>query len=309
MFGTELRFVTDAKKVTLRFESKEVVLVTVYNGDYSFDYLVAGPGKTEWDLYWKERMDGVERKSEYRFSKYVWRIVMEGYGDVKLIGVEPEGGAPMRAPRPDEVPQMRMLAYSSSITQGIGSLYPQLNYLNTAAQILGIDILNKAVSGGCFCEPEMVDYLCSLDFDAVYLEPGTNIADRPEAIVEERVGNLIDSFCTRFPEKPIFIMTPIRGLSDVSRSSADYSEHFPKAKRIIEAHAKKYPNTVLFDGHKLLDKDYYLATDILRDSAMYRWGRTLPPCCPRISAEKRAENSKQSSPTIGGLFLFSVFPL
>ena len=235
---------------------------------------------------------------------------MEGYGDVKLIGVEPEGGAPMRAPRPDEVPQMRMLAYSSSITQGIGSLYPQLNYLNTAAQILGIDILNKAVSGGCFCEPEMVDYLCSLDFDAVYLEPGTNIADRPEAIVEERVGNLIDSFCTRFPEKPIFIMTPIRGLSDVSRSSADYSEHFPKAKRIIEAHApKNIPTPSFLTGISCWIRIITSQRTSFGIRPLYRWGRTLPPCCPRISAEKRAENSKQSSPTIGGLFLFSVFPL
>lgn len=265
-YGAELRFVTDARSVTLHIESDDTVLVTAYNGDYEYNYLIAKPGKTEWKLPWSVGLDGVERKSEHRFSKRVWRIALEGNGNIRFCGIETEGGEPLRAPLAEELPRVRMLAYGSSISQGIGCLYPQLNYLNTAAQILGIDILNKAISGGCFCEPETVDYLCAQDFDAVYLEPGTNIADRPTEVVKERVGNLIDRFCTQFPKKTIFLMTPVRGLSDVSGTAADYRENFNRTRSVITEYAKKYANAVLLDGHKLLDKDYYLAADILHPS-------------------------------------------
>ena len=111
-----------------------------------------------------------------------------------------------------------------------------------------------------------MDYLCAQDFDAVYLEPGTNIADRPTEVVKERVGNLIDRFCTQFPKKTIFLMTPVRGLSDVSGTAADYRENFNRTRSVITEYAKKYANAVLLDGHKLLDKDYYLAADILHPS-------------------------------------------
>lgn len=144
------------------------------------------------------------------------------------------------------------LAYGSSITQGCGALCPQLNYLNTVAQILGIDIQNKAIAGGCFCERETVEYLCRETFDAVYLEPGTNIANRPLAIIEERVGTLIDTFCERFADKKIFIMTPVRGLSDVSKTTEDYTEYYARSRGVIVSHAQRYANAILLDGHKFI---------------------------------------------------------
>lgn len=123
-YGAERRFVTDARSVTLHIESDDTVLVTAYNGDYEYNYLIAKPGKTEWKLSWSVGLDGVERKSEHRFSKRVWRIALEGNGNIRFCGIETEGGEPLRAPLAEELPRVRMLAYGSSISQGIGCLYP-----------------------------------------------------------------------------------------------------------------------------------------------------------------------------------------
>lgn len=264
--GTELRFVAESEKVKLSIRSEKTVCVTVYNGDFENSTFTVGPGETEREVIRPAGMRGVERKSRYCFSKDVWRIAIDGHGDVQLCDVQPEDGAEMRPPHAGELPEIRLLAYGSSITQGVGSMHPRLNYLNTAAQILGIDVLNKALAGGCFCEPETIDFLCGQQFDAVYLEPGTNIADRPAAFIEERISNLIDKLCIKFPEKLVFVMTPVRGLTDVSSTTPNYRKNFPKTKSIIEACAKKYTNTVLLDGHELLNKDHYLLTDILHPS-------------------------------------------
>ena len=86
-------------------------------------------------------------------------------------------------------------------------------------------------------------------------------------VIEERVGYLIDTFCEKFPDKKIFIMTPVRGLSDVSTTASDYKKNFEKSRKVITEHAAKYPNTVLLDGHALLAKNYYLTADILHPSA------------------------------------------
>ena len=266
LYGAELRFVAGAKRLAFCMGADGPVPLSAYNGGYQNAYYVAAPGKTEWNLERPAAVEGVKREAESRFSSKVWRISLSGDCKIRFIGICTEGNAEIRPPRADEEPRFRLLAYGSSISQGIGAPYSPLNYLNTAAQLLGIDILNKALAGGCFCEKETIDYLCGESFDAAYLEPGTNIADRPAEIIEERVGGLINAFCTRFPDKTIFIATPIRGLSDVSATASDYRENYAKTRRVICSEAKKYANAVLLDGHQILKNPYYLSADILHPS-------------------------------------------
>lgn len=76
-------------------------------------------------------------------------------------------------------------------------------------------------------------YLCAEQFDAAYLEAGTNIADRPLSVIRERIGYLIKAFCTRFPDKKIFLMTPVRGLSDVSVTALDYRQYYANTRKVI----------------------------------------------------------------------------
>lgn len=266
-YGAELRFVTEAREITVLLETEQNVWLSAYNGDFQCGVCYAAAGKTEWTLRRREAVDGVNESAETRFSRQVWRIAIDGEGEIKYCGIRTEHGEAIRPPEAGEEPRFRLLAYGSSISQGIGSPYPYLNYLNTAAQILNIDVLNKAISGGCFCEKKVLEYLFTEEVDAVYLELGTNIADRPKNVIEERVGSFIDAVCLRFPDKKIFMMTPIRGLSDVSATVSDYRENFAKTRETISAHAEKHTNAVLLDGHKLLDKEVYLSADVLHPSA------------------------------------------
>lgn len=265
-YGTELRFVTEARKVTLHIEVKKKVRVSAYSGDYLLESVEVRPGEGNLTFSRCVATDGVSKRGLNRFPVDVWRICIDGEEDILFQGLETENGAHVRPPKEGECPRLRLLAYGTSISQGVGTPYPTLNYLSVAAQILKIDILNKAAAGGCFCEKETIEYLCSENFDAVYLEAGTNLADRPLSVIRERIGGLIDAFCSRFPDKTIFLMTPIRGLSDVSSTASDYRENFPKSRSVICEGAARYPNTVLLEGHGLLDKDYYLAADILHPS-------------------------------------------
>lgn len=294
LYGAELRFVTDARRLTVRLDSDAPVSLTAYNGDFQCAYLAQGAGKIEWKLEWRAGLDGVSRASEHRFSKRVWRISVSGEGNIRFLGIDTENGEPIRPPYENEEPAFRLLAYGSSISQGVGAVYPPLNYLNTAAQIMGIDIENKALSGGCFCEKEVVEYLCGEKFDAAYLEPGTNIADRPLEVIEERVGRLIDTFCTGFPDKKIFVTTPVFGLSDVSDTASDYRRNFEKTRGVITAHAKKHANAILLDGHEILKKHYYLSADLLHPSAFghveagHALAALLSPWLPgKVSEEKK----------------------
>ena len=264
--GVELRFVTAARSCRLNIRTDEQVRVTAYNGDFFLSSQMVGKGENSLEFSRLAATDGVDNGSRNRFSPDVWRICVDGGGDICYKGLEVGNGFSVRPPTEDEVPSYRLLAYGSSITQGSGTPYPTLNYLGTAAQILGVDILNKAVAGGCFCEKETVEYLCGERFDAAYLEAGTNIADRPLSVIRERIGYLIKAFCTRFPDKKIFLMTPVRGLSDVSVTALDYRQYYANTRKVITELAAEYSNAVLLDGHKLLNRGYYLGADILHPS-------------------------------------------
>lgn len=262
-YGAELRFRAKGPvKIVLETESE--VHVTVYNGDFLNNYFYCAAGrKNEFIINEIPAMAGVKPRSENRFRKELWRVAINGNGLIRFVSLDAEN---VSLPEVGDVPKKKLLVYGSSISQGVGTPFPVLNYVSTGAQILGVDVLNKAVSGGCFCEKTMVEYLMREQFDALYLEAGTNIADRPYEVIDERVGALIDTACSVHKDKTVFVVTPVRGLSDVSSTAANYRKNFANSKKVIVEHAKKFPNAVLLDGHKLLDKDYYLAADILHPS-------------------------------------------
>lgn len=259
----EIRFVSDADKIAVRLRTEQPVEVSVYQGDYFNDSAIASPGESELAFSRYAQADGLNESQRNRFAHNVWRVVLNGDGATYLLGIE---GGKMRPPAREELPRMRILAYGSSITQGVGTPYPRLNYLSVAEQILGVEFLNKGIGSGCFCEPAMLDYFLSETYDALYFELGTNIANRPPAAIEGRLGPFIDAVCAHFRDKKIFFMTPIKGFSDVSPAAADYAERFANSRSVIRSHAEKFENAVLLDGHALVGRDWYLKADVLHPS-------------------------------------------
>ena len=259
----ELRFATASDEIAVCLYAENPVEVSVYQGDYLNQSVFTAAGENELTFVRFEQVKGLRANQCNRFSPEIWRVVLNGEAPVRFLGVKAKG---IRPPEPGEVPAKRILAYGSSITQGVGTPYPRLNYLSVAEQILGIEFLNKGIGSGCFCESAILEYFLTEQFDAVYLELGTNIATRPLFAIEERVGPLIDALCTRFSDKTVFLMSPIKGFSDVSNTAKDYRIKFANTRKVIAEHAAKHANAVLLDGHALVGKDYYLKADVLHPS-------------------------------------------
>ena len=263
--GVEMRFFSNADSVTVTVKTKNGGEVLIYNGDYlNISNHIPPDKEVTLKAGWNDNLNGLKRKKCNRYNKRVWRIYFACYSPIEVIDLHITGR--YRIPLKKELPKKTVLAYGSSISQGCGTIYNPLCYLNTAANILGVDIKNKAIAAGCYCEKEMLDYLLTESFDVGYFELGTNLADRPLWFIEERMGNLINAICQKFADKKLFFITPITGLSDISSTALDYKENYEKTRKIILQYAGKYQNVTILDGHKLADKDYYLCADALHPS-------------------------------------------
>ncbi len=258
--GIEIRFFCDSDEISFELESESSISLVVYSGDYQIAHYNVKEGRNEFNVKRSDVLKGV--KNINRFPVDMWRIVPVSNTPVTFYGVKsPVQILPFEY---DEKPTM--LVYGSSISQGSGAPCGLFPYVDVAANIMGYQVKNKAIAGGCFCEKEMLEYLKSESFDIAYFELGTNIANRPIEIIEQRVGGLIDDFCKSFPEKKLFFTTPIKGLSDISEFSLDYKKYFANTRRIITQTVKKYTNAQLINGHKLCEKDFYMSADVLHPS-------------------------------------------
>ncbi len=261
--GVEIRFVSDENEIGFTVECKQPISAFVFAGDWQVAHFSAIAGRHSFKAAKNANLIGVNRQSFNRFSSKLWRIVLDSEEPV-AVKVDKVNH---KLPASEDLPKVTALSYGSSITKGVGTPFPNLRYINVAAENLGWQVKNKAISGGCFCEEAVCDFICGEEFDIGYFELGTNIANRPYPVIDARVGKFIDKVCETFPEKKMYFVTPVKGLSDVSSAAPAYAEYFANTRRIITMHVGKYRNAVLLDGHELLNKDYYLSHDILHPSA------------------------------------------
>jgi lysophospholipase L1-like esterase len=69
------------------------------------------------------------------------------------------------------VPDVRYLAYGTSITEGAKATATHLNYVSRVAQRRGYDALNLGCSGSAYCEGVLAEYIARRnDWDV--LHPG-----------------------------------------------------------------------------------------------------------------------------------------
>ncbi len=89
-------------------------------------------------------------------------INMPPYGEVSSVLVGIKKGSEIEPPTPykDIKP---VVFYGSSITQGAAASRPGNIYQNILSRRLNFDFINLGFSGNCKAEPEMADYINSLD--------------------------------------------------------------------------------------------------------------------------------------------------
>ncbi|MFD0677835.1 MULTISPECIES: SGNH/GDSL hydrolase family protein [unclassified Paenibacillus] len=271
--GCELRFVTEAKHVQVVLASQDTNgKVLVFKGDFfhSSHQLEAGVVTTI-QLEEPERFAQVfpDKLNNRAFSSKVWRIFFERFSavfyDIDAFGFE------VRPPHKHEMPQLTLLAYGSSITQGAGALSHYNGYVQQAARRLEIDALNLGLSGSCFCERELSDHIAERnDWDMAYLEIGVNMrAVVPVEEFERRSSYLLDRIIERQPEKPVFLtyIYPNR-----ATYFSDYSHALSEAERRYNEVLEKYttnrnhPFLHLLDGNKIMDDFTSLTSDLIHPS-------------------------------------------
>jgi lysophospholipase L1-like esterase len=83
-----------------------------------------------------------------------------------------------RPPAASEVPDVRYLAYGTSITEGAKATATHLNYVSRVAQRRGYDALNLGCSGSAYCEGVLAEYIARRnDWDVATFALSVNMAN------------------------------------------------------------------------------------------------------------------------------------
>jgi lysophospholipase L1-like esterase len=204
--GVEIRFVTEATNIRVYLTSPDQdTEVQVFLGGFfhSSHKLAAGVHTavllTAVELF--PRMDRAILETG-PFSPDVWRIVLNRGVNV-LHGIETYGHA-LRPPAVNEKPRLKWLAYGSSITQSSWKGYPA-----QAAWRLGVDVLNKGLSGACHIEDTTARFLArEVEWDFATVELGVNVRDKfsPEEF-EARSRYLLEELTSTKPYRPVAVIT------------------------------------------------------------------------------------------------------
>lgn len=217
--GCELRFVTEGKFFRLAVSALEAdAEMIVYCGEraHSRHFLKAGVVSSiflEEPPFFSQVDPAMLRQR--RFAPQVWRITFNQDAVILYHHLDAYGHK-VRPPLKDETPSITWLAYGSSITFGGNVLFAPNAYVQRAALILGVDVLNKGLPGSCMCESAMADYIASKYWNFATLELGVNMTEHatPEEF-RQRACALIDKVHSSNPERPIFAI-------DIYPNRADY---------------------------------------------------------------------------------------
>ncbi|WP_127583098.1 SGNH/GDSL hydrolase family protein [Paenibacillus koleovorans] len=278
--GCELRFVTESRQVRLYVSSPltdgELV---VYHGDYFHSmHTVKAGGVVGLSLQKHDMFLQVTEQSLRvgRFSPDVWRVVVSrasgGGTSIQLTFHHLDTfGYPVREPLPEEVPSVRWLAYGSSITQGGSAIHQHGTYVQQAARRLGVDVYNKGLSGSCYIEPQVADYLASLtNWDIATLELGVNMRGRfTTEQFRERAEYLVSTLLEKHPDKPIVLLTIFPNVATrfinepnpVTLANEAFCEQLRDLQRTLGA-----PNLHLIEGSDILTDFSGLTADLVHPS-------------------------------------------
>ena len=271
--GCEIRFVSDAPHIEAFLticlpEWGGVGKVRIFKGDYLLQSLDVEPGvfqrlRLETPAVFKN-ID--ENKIQLNgFSPQVWRICFDqGLGVFHGLDTH---GYDVRPPMDDEMPNIKWLAYGSSITQSTID-----GYAHVAAKRLKMDVQNKGLAGSCHLEPVMAQWLSqTCNWDLITCEMGINMRAfySPEEFAE-RAENILTQLTSDHPNKPIvainvypnvmsqdWVHPNLKDNEEVLREQA-YNQTVPEIVKKIGA-----KNLHFVEGADILDDFTGLSADLL----------------------------------------------
>ena len=289
--GIELRFVTDAPLFRMAFAAQDkTVNLEVYCGDFEVASHSIPAGTS--------RMIGFTPPEHMRnfdlsgtdtgpFAPHLWRIVFSG-GGAAYLGTEAPGFS-IRPPAASEKPRIRWLAYGSSITHSWSRGYPHV-----AARVLGVDVLNKGLSGSCQFEAELAEHFATGEtWDLATLELGVNVRGVfTEATFRERASHLLDRLREARPDAPLVLITHYPNRDHLPHKSEGQT-HAGKMQDAFDGILRELAerndsNLHLFEGRDILKNFQGLTGDLLHPSQYgqiqmgYNLAEKLRPLVDRI---------------------------
>ena len=263
--GCEIRFVGEAANIVVSAGGDVDALVEIWRGDFLCRTERLTPGMTR---LLQLRLDcGVDRHdvSGYRgnFDTGVWRVVFGhefcGYiHDVEAI-------SPIRPPRPDEVPEKRLICYGSSITHSAGAGSFTNSYISTLGRLLGVDVMCKGMGGSCHIQPEVADYIAAETWDGALLELGINMVDCfPVSVFEERATYLVEQVLK--VGKPVVLISNFYSHHCIPGApfEATNRDYVAALERIYEKH--KCDRLFYIKGTDIVPDASYLTADVIHPS-------------------------------------------
>ncbi|MBU3142897.1 SGNH/GDSL hydrolase family protein [Clostridium sp. CF012] len=283
--GCEIRFVTESDIITLSLSVDDVDGdILVYRGDYFYSifHLKAGI-KTMITLSEPERFSCVKKGSikRKRFSPEVWRVFLNT-SCTSFYGID-TFGKELRPPKPEELPSKRWLAYGSSITWGSKAIHNCNSYIQQAALRLNVDVYNLGLSGRCYCEKEVADYIAGRnDWDFVTLEIGVNMRSVFSGEeFQQKAEYMIEKILESHPDNPVVIISifpnhSVYAINDniYKKNDAAYCKIL---KELSENKYKNKKNVFFISGEEILDEFTGLTCDLIHpsDSGHIRMGENL----------------------------------
>lgn len=272
----ELRFHTLAKEIEIELEALDSDgFVTCTFGDFEIGrFQLTANEITKITLSKHDRfieLNPTAQHCQRRFSPDLVRVIFENGPKVRLVNIN-TSDEDYELPNDNQMPKRKVLVYGSSISQGAGSHSLLNSYAQTFANYANVDILNKGLSGACFCEKETVDYLSSIDCDLFLYELGCNMRGCMTIDeFKERVEYLISKTREQNPTKPIVILSILDFFREKFTifDNPPYHEFNQKAPEILKEISNKYNNVAIIHANELMTDITCISYDMLHPS---EWG-------------------------------------
>ncbi|MFB6202195.1 MAG: SGNH/GDSL hydrolase family protein [Halorhabdus sp.] len=287
--GSEIRFVPEHERaeIEVTLSAPEATPVRPFWGVFQpWEPTEIGPGRETLTLSLPERIAELPTTDGMgRFDPHVCRLVFDRHTPVALHDVT---GA-CRPPETDELPDKRLLAYGTSITEGAAASAPHLDYVSHVARDREFDVLNFGCSGSAYCESSMAEYIASRDdWDVATLALSVNMANTggfaPETF-HERAELFVNTIAAAHPEKPVVPITLFPYFDDVIASGDPvHARAYREALREIVAESP-HSNLTLVEGKTLMSLSG-LVVDLLHpgDEGMKMIGERLARRLEEITA-------------------------
>jgi hypothetical protein len=263
--GCEIRFNLKSEKAKIFLKGiNGNGICEVFFGDFFESWRLIKNEITEIEIRYPQNIDKLKIYSEekkLKFDPELVRVILPHLLITKIIDIEGEFELPER----NQTPQIKYLAYGSSITHGASAVRPTGTYAFKTAQLLNVDLINLGFGGGAHLEKEIADYIAERDdWDFATFELGINMVGWCEVEeFEKRVDYFIEKIVSKKGDKKLFFI-------DIYPFFMDYEnqEKQMKFREIVKNKVKEInrDNVIHISGFDILKSLKGLAFDILHPS-------------------------------------------